>query len=338
MEKKNIDVSIVIVSYKTPQLLKACVQSIKDTTHHLSYEIIVVDNNSEDESEQLIGKYFPDVKWINSGYNAGFARANNIGIKTAVGTYVFLLNPDALLVQDYLLKMIKHHEELSKTYSVGLLTSRILSSIDESLLIGTGVNFRCIDNEMHKNPFILKFQSVFKAGKNKPNYDPYTMHYVNHEVDFVSGACALIKRKTLTDLNLFLDEDFFLYWEDVEWSYRIKKNGLKNFFFADTEIFHVNSASTGKSNHRTAQVRISEFLYYTKRYNRLKFHFLGILMRFNYFLNAILLKRSKNDKALKDLKFDKLLFNQYFYRIHKQYKVNKTKVHPYLKYVEENRK
>lgn len=338
MEKNNVVVSIIIVSYKTPQLLKACVQSIIDETHHLSYEIIVVDNNSEDESEQLIVEHFPDVIWINSGYNAGFARANNMGIKVAVGTYIFLLNPDALVVHGYLSKMITHHDELSKTHKVGLLTSRILSSIDKSLLIGAGVHFKGIDNEMRKNPFILKFQNVFKAGQNKPDYDPYTMHYVNHEVDFVSGACALIKRKTLSDLNLFLDEDFFLYWEDVEWSYRIKKNGLKNFFCADTEIFHVNSASTGKSNYRTAQVRISEFLFYTKRYNRLKFHFLGLLMRCNYLLNAFLLKRSKNDKALEELKFDNLLFNQYFYQVHKQYKGKMSEVRPYLKYGEENRK
>jgi GT2 family glycosyltransferase len=338
MEKNNTTVSIVIVNYKTPQLLKACVQSIIDTTNHLSYEIIVVDNNSEDESEQLIVEHFPDVTWINSGYNAGFARANNMGIKVAAGTYIFLLNPDALLVDAYLLKMVKYHEELSKTHRVGLVTSRILSSIDQSLLIGTGIHFKGIDNEVGKNPFMLKFHNVFKARQNKAKYDPYTMHYVNHEVDFVSGACALIKRETLADFNLFLDEDFFLYWEDVEWSYRIKKNGLKNFFFADTEIYHVNSASTGKSNHRNAQVRISEFLYYRKRYNHLKFHVLGLLIRFNYFLNAFLLKRSKNAKALEELKFDKLLFNQYFYRVNTQYKGNKTKVRPYLKYGEENRK
>jgi GT2 family glycosyltransferase len=338
MDKNNISVSIVVVNYKTPQLLKSCVQSIIDTTHHLSFEIIVVDNNSEDESERIIAEHFPDVIWINSGYNAGFARANNMGIKVAVGTYILLLNPDALLVNEYLFKMIKHHEELSKTHKVGLLTSRISSSIDQSLLIGTGVHFKGIENELRKNPFILKFQNVFKIAQNKPNYDPYTMHYVNHEVGFVSGACALIKRKTLMDLNLFLDEDFFLYWEDVEWSYRIKKNGFKNFFFSDTEILHVNSASTGKSNHRNAQVRISEFLYYAKRYNRLKFHLLGMLMRFNYFLNALLLKRNNDDKALETLKFDKRLFNQYFYMVSKLYKGKKTKVRPYLKYGEENRK
>lgn len=305
---------------------------------HLSYEIIVVDNNSEDKSEQLIVEHFPDVIWINSGYNAGFARANNMGIKVAVGDYIFLLNPDALLVQDYLLKMIKHHEELSKMHQVGLLTSRILSSIDESLLIGTGIHFKGIENEIRKNPLILKFKSVFNVGQNKPSYDPYTMHYINHEVDFVSGACALIKRKTLTDLNLFLDEDFFLYWEDVDWSYRMKKNGLKNFFFSEIEIFHVNSASTGQSNHRTAQVRISEFLFYTKRYNNFTFHLLGIWMRFNYFLISLLLKRSKNFKELEELKFDKLLFNQYFYQVHKQYKGIRTIVRPYLKHGEKNHK
>jgi hypothetical protein len=314
------------------------VQSIFETTKELRYEVIIVDNNSEDESEQIIKGLFPDVIWINSGYNAGFARANNIGIRMAIGKYIFVLNPDAIVTKDYLFKMMNYYEELSKTHQVGLLTSRILSSIDHSLLIGTGKHFKGIKNELSKNPIIIKVGKVFKISRGKPSYDAFTMHYLNHEVDFVSGACAMIKRKTLIDLNLFLDEDFFLYWEDVEWSYRIKKNGLKNFFFSDTEIFHVNSASTGKSKHRNAQVRISEFLYYSKRYNLPKFYFLGMLMRFNYFLNALLLKRNKDDKALEALKFDKLLFNQYFYQVKKLHKGKKIIARPYLKYAEENRK
>jgi GT2 family glycosyltransferase len=330
-----ITVSIVIVHYKTPQLLVECVRSILDTTTDLSYEIVIVDNNSEDESEILIATNFPHVKWINTGYNAGFARANNVGIRETSGEYVFLLNPDALVTTDYLLKIVNHYKQLSATSPVGLLTSRILSSVDNSLLVGTGIGFTGIKKEWNKNPLVLKLGQLFKRTNKTNTYNPAQMHYTNHEVDFVSGACVLIKRSTLEKMNLYLDEDFFLYWEDVEWSFRVKTNGLNNYFFADAEIFHVNSASTGKSNHRNAQVRISEFLYYSKRYNRLSFHLLGILTRFNYFLNFLLLKRSKDEVSLTELNFDKLLFKEYFYQVYKEYSKKKSYERPYLKYAQE---
>jgi GT2 family glycosyltransferase len=335
MTNSKVAISIIIVNYKTPQLLLECVRSIVDTTKELSYEIVIVDNNSEDESEILITTNFPNVKWINSGYNAGFARANNLGIKKSTGDFIFLLNPDTLLSNDYLAKMINYHELLSKTENVGLLTARILSSVDNSLLVGTGIGFAGIKKEWKKNPLSLKWQQIFKSKNKEGFYHAETMHFKNHEVDFVSGACTLIKRSTLESLNLYMDEDFFLYWEDVEWSYRVKKMGLKNFFFAGAEIFHVNSASTGSLIHRNAQVRISEFLFYSKRYDKLSFQLLGILIRFNYFLISLLLKRSKDEASLAELNFDKLLFKQYFYQAYEQYCEKNNNERPYLKYVEE---
>jgi GT2 family glycosyltransferase len=335
MTNSKVAISIIIVNYKTPQLLLECVRSIVDTTKELSYEIVIVDNNSEDESEYLVSSKFPNVKWINSGYNAGFARANNLGIKKSTGEFIFLLNPDALLSNGYLAKMINYYELLSKTNKVGLLTARILSSVDNSLLVGTGIGFAGIKKEWKKNPLSLKWRKIFKRKNKEGVYHAETMHYKNHEVDFVSGACTLIKRATLENLNLYMDEDFFLYWEDVEWSYRVKKYGLKNFFFADAEIFHVNSASTGSLIHRNAQVRISEFLFYSKRYHKLSFHLLGILMRLNYFLTSLLLKRNEDEASLAELNFDKLLFKQYYYQGYEHYCGKTKNERPYLKYVEE---
>jgi GT2 family glycosyltransferase len=150
MTNSKVAISIIIVNYKTPQLLLECVRSIVDTTKELSYEIVIVDNHSEDESEILIATNFPNVKWINSGYNAGFARANNLGIKKSTGEFIFLLNPDTILSYDYLARMINYHELLSKKEKVGLLTARILSSVDNSLLVGTGIGFAGIKKEWKK--------------------------------------------------------------------------------------------------------------------------------------------------------------------------------------------
>ena len=335
MTNSKVAISIIIVNYKTPQLLLECLRSIVDTTKELSYEIVIVDNHSEDESEILISTNFPNVKWINSGYNAGFARANNRGIRETNGDFIFLLNPDTTLTSNYLVKMINHYQLLSKTEKVGLLTSRIISSVDHSLLVGTGIGFAGIKKEWKKNPISLKWQQLFKRKNKEGVYHADTMHYKNHEVDFVSGACTLIKRATLEKLNLYMDEDFFLYWEDVEWSFRVKKKGLKNFFFSDGEIFHVNSASTGNSSHRIAQIRISEFLFYSKRYNKFTFHLLGLVIRINYLFNSQLLKRSKDDVSLAELNVDKLLFKQYFYQAYERYCNKNKNERPYLKYVEE---
>jgi GT2 family glycosyltransferase len=127
MDSKNVDVSIVIVNYKTPDLLKACVQSIVSQTRDLSYEIIIVDNHSEDESEYLIKSIYPEVRWINSGYNAGFARANNLGIRNASGDYVLLLNSDTIVNEKTIINTYNDYVALEKTgEKIGFLACQLI--------------------------------------------------------------------------------------------------------------------------------------------------------------------------------------------------------------------
>ncbi len=332
MQGNDIDISIVIVSYKTPELLRDCLQSIIDTTAEINYEIIIVDNDSGDESEELIRKYFPQVKWINSGYNAGFARANNLGIRNATGTYTLILNPDTTLKEGFLRQLLSFYQTQNEVFKnkLGFLTTRIISSTDQSLLIGTGRNFVGFKKEMNKNPFVIFFKRIFRLKHVK--YDPYIQHYLNHEVDFVSGACFLIRTSKLKEYELFFDEDFFLYFEDLELCYRSKLKGLRHYFCGDLELFHVNSASTSQSKSRNEQIKISEYLFYYKRFNRLQFNLLGFLIQINLFLNILLLRRKKNFKEIELLHLEREIFNTYYFHLDKHLNKGNLQMKSFLKY------
>lgn len=332
MQRSTIDVSIIVVNYKTPLLLKACIESIIDTTHDIRYEIIIVDNDSQDESEQLIKENFSDVIWINSGYNAGFARANNIGIHQSVGEYILLLNPDTSISQGFLPKLLSFYKLQNIQFKgcLGMLTTRIISSIDQSLLVGSGRKFVGFRKEFAKNPFYILVKRILPSDYVK--YDATVQHYQNHEIDFASGACILIEKSKIVEHNLFFDEDFFLYFEDLELSFRTKKSNLRNYFCSELEIAHVNSASTSQSKNRSAQITVSEYLYFCKRYNRINYFLLGYLMLFNFWLNMLLLKRKNEMNKLEELKFEKKLFDEFYFKINKQFGEKNNTNRVYLKY------
>jgi GT2 family glycosyltransferase len=290
----EMELSVIIVHYKTPQLLFDCVASLWEFSDGIQLEVLVVDNDSKDESEKLILNVFPQTKWIQSGYNAGFARANNLGIRNSTGEYILILNPDTFIKEGFLDKMLANYKELSNKENLGLLGCRIVSSKDGSLLVGTGRGFHGLTKYLKANPLVIKF---FPKYVEKKNYIAEKMHYENHEVDFVSGACVMIERQKIENYKLYLDEDFFLYYEDLEWSFRARKSGLINYFIADTEVFHVNSASTDANPVKNKIILASEFLYLYKTLSSLQFWLLKHLLFVNYQLNTFFLKR-KNQEDL----------------------------------------
>jgi len=327
-----MDISIIIVSYKTPELILGCVRSIFESIPILKFEVIVIDNASGDGSKELVLQHFKDVKWIESGYNAGFSRANNIGINAANGAYILALNPDAYISINFLDNFVSFYKfkKLEFNSQMGFLTCRILSSVDYSLQVGTGLGFIGFKKEMNKNPFYILFSRNLKSREVK--YMPHIKHSSNHEVDFVSGACFLIEKSKIEKHNLYFDEDFFLYFEDLELCYRARKSGLRNYFCSDIEIYHVNSASTSKTNNLNAQIKISEYLFYFKRFNYVQYFLLGNLMKFNFYLNELLLRRKNEVQLLKELKFEKQLFKEYFFQIPKKYGKRREGKVEFLKY------
>ena len=327
-----MDISIIIVSYKTPELVLGCIRSIFESASLLTFEIIIVDNANDDGTKALIFDQFQGIVWIDAGYNAGFARANNLGIKRAKGNYILALNPDTTIKPQFLDTFISFYKTQNTEFNskLGFLTCRIVSSLDQTLQVGSGKKFVGFKKEIAKNPIFILLNRIINITKN--SYNPEVSHFTDHEVDFVSGACFIIEKSKIDASKLNFDEDFFLYYEDLELSYRSRKLGFRNYFCADLEIYHVNSASTSKITDKNYQINISEYLFYFKRFNRIHYSLMGNLIRFNFFFNRFLLKRKNETELLIALGKEEAVFKKYYFQIPNVYGKNKANKIDYLKY------
>jgi hypothetical protein len=307
--------SVIIVHYKTPDLLDLCVSSLFRYSDGVDLEVIVV-NNDEDTStrDRLIAK-FPDLVWIEAGYNAGFSRANNMGIRKASRDYLLILNPDAEIKEGFLQKYLAFYIDKDRDGSLGLVGCRVISSVDGSLSVGTGTGFPSIRKLIGANPLYIYFT---RSRPKKTSYDASIMHYTTHEVDFVSGSCEMIKREKVVKNRLFFDEDFFLYSEDVEWSHRIKSRGLKNYFLGEVEVYHVNSASTGHSQAKLFQVQVSIYLYYLKAFGLLYYLMVGFVLWLNFTMDLYFLRKS-NGAELSEVAAQYSVFKKFYFLIIKNY-------------------
>jgi N-acetylglucosaminyl-diphospho-decaprenol L-rhamnosyltransferase len=208
----NIDLSIIILNYKTVKLIKYCVLNLKKLKLPLNYEIIVVDNHGQDGCAEMIRKNFSDVKYLAAAKNKGFAAGNNLGIKKAQGSYLLILNPDIAVFNDAIEKM---YDFLIKNPEVGIIGPKLLNP-DQSLQFSCG---RFPD--WHLPFFRRTFLGKTKSGKEWLNN--YLMmewdHKENKEVDWLFGACLMIRKEALEKVGL-LDEGFFMYLEDADWCRR----------------------------------------------------------------------------------------------------------------------
>lgn len=229
--KTNIDISVIIVNYKTPKLLYDCINSIFKNQYGLTIEVIVVDNNSQDDSEILVKSNFPNVIWMDMKYNSGFSRANNAGIKIAKGNYILLLNSDTLIIGDCLKNTKDHYISIEKNNDkVGLLGCKI-KDFNDAVLFNSSLSFPGIMKIIRANPiYIWLFRKKIPASEvtEKKRSE---IHCIDHECKWVSAAFAFCNSNIFKNENLYMDEDFFMYFEDYEWCYRLIKRGYKNYFF-----------------------------------------------------------------------------------------------------------
>lgn len=223
-----MDLSIIIVNFNARQLLKDCLNSIFSQKGG-EFEVWVVDNASSDGSVEMVEKDFPQVKLIKNRENLGFARANNLAFKKAQGRFLFLLNPDTIIKDQTLAKVVNFMRENPQ---VGVCGVKIFNP-DGSF-----------------QPSVGKFYNLFNAflmlfGGEKLGFLRSSPVQIK-EVDWASGA-ALMVRKEVLDKAGFFDENFFMYMEEVEWCFRIKKAGFKIIFYPETEITHYVRRSGTKS-------------------------------------------------------------------------------------------
>lgn len=276
----EIDVSIVIVNYKTPDLLKACVQSIFETTKELRYEVIIVDNNSEDESEQIIKGLFPNVIWINSGYNAGFARANNIGIKNASGNYILLLNSDTIVNEHTLINTFKDYIALEKSnQKIGFLGCQLID-LNGNIQFNSRPKVKNLQKILLAHPLVILLFRLFRikeADQHKTFLEMEALHKTFHETKWLGGTYLFYNKNISHQDGHYLDEDFFMYGEDTEWSLRLLKKGYNHFFTPNASVIHAEGGSFKVKAPKWIQISLSEWLFILKIYGRFTYFFIALI-------------------------------------------------------------
>lgn len=264
-----MDISVVIVNYKTPQLLKACVDSLYKYTRGCTFEVLVVDNDSKDESEVLITSNYPDVIWMDMGFNAGFGKANNKAINVAKGEYVLLLNSDTELYEDALGETLKHYKELQQKHKkVGLLGCKLMYQ-DQRLQSSCFYYWAGLRELIEEHPIGIKvLQHWLKIPKLR-NRDRFSRLEENHEVTWLGVPFALVKSEVIK-ANQF-DENFFMYSEDEELNLRLSKSGFKHFYYPGVGVYHHIGASSSSNTIRQKQIFYSKILFVYK--GRSKFYY-----------------------------------------------------------------
>jgi hypothetical protein len=232
-----VNVSVIIVNYKTPELILDCLNTIYGQTKVVSFEVIIVDNDSQDNSQFIIQNKYPNVQWIQMNYNAGFARANNAGIKAAAGEYVLLLNSDTLMLENALDKIISYvrQDNSVAAASVQLLYADYTAQNAGNYFVYGGLNVLLTLPVLN---YVVK--GIGKLLKlRKPSIKASD---VINNVDWVSGAFMLV-RKSVLDKTGVMDEDFFLFSEEIEWCSRLKNAG-KIVVYTDLKVIHLEGGTT----------------------------------------------------------------------------------------------
>jgi O-antigen biosynthesis protein len=236
------DISIIIVNYNVRDILDTCIASIyQSNASRFKIEIFVVDNNSIDGSVDLIKNKYPEVNLISNDVNLGFSKANNIALKKVQGKYVLILNPDTVLEEGTFDKLISFCESNN---SIGAVTSKLLRA-NGKLDSACKRSFPTLSVAL---PRILGLSKIFPKSKL---FGKYNLSYLDenktYEVDAVCGAFMFIPKFVFDKVGLF-DEDYFMYGEDLDLCYRIKKIGLKIFYYPDVKTIHLKGESTRKTN------------------------------------------------------------------------------------------
>ena len=234
-------ISVIIVNYNVEYFLEQCLNSVKSALKNVSGEVFIVDNNSVDHSVEMVQDKFPEYHLIANKDNRGFSRANNQAIEICKGEYVLLLNPDTVVEEDTLEKVISY---MDATADAGGLGVRMID--------GKGV-FLPESKRGLPTPEVA-FYKIFGLSKIFPKskrFGKYHLGYLDefetNEIEILSGAFMLMRHETLNKVGL-LDEAFFMYGEDIDLSYRILKGGYKNYYFPETRIIHYKGESTKKSS------------------------------------------------------------------------------------------
>jgi hypothetical protein len=264
------DLGIVIVNWNTRDLLKKCLETVFASKGYLSYLVVVVDNGSDDGSAEMVRDHFAQVKLITSEVNGGYPYGNNLGLRAlgfhGIGQvdadaprYALLLNPDTEVPPDALFRMVQF---MDANPDVGVAGPKLL------LPDGT-LDKAC--RRSFPTPLVAfyHFSGLAKLFPDRPRFGRYNMTFKpideQTEVDSVVGAYMQVRREAMADVGL-LDEDFFMYGEDLDWAYRIKAAGWKVIYYPEVVVWHVKRAASRKNRRAQFEFYRAMLIFYRKHY------------------------------------------------------------------------
>lgn len=252
-----MDVSIIYVNYKTGQLIADSIRSVKEKTTGISYEIIVVDNHSEDDSLYFIHCLYPEVTCIELPENIGFGRANNCGLAQAKGTTIFFLNPDTLLVNNAVNILYNY---LSRSDKTGVCGGNL---VDAGLkpVNSFGRSYPSLLEELLSVYYLRRFYFC--------NFSSVHFNYTGKPMKVASivGADMMVKRDVL-ELSGYFDPDFFMNFEETELCYRIRQHGYAVVSVPEAQIIHLEGQSPYINLSRVQRYFDGQYIFFFKRYGR----------------------------------------------------------------------
>lgn len=261
-----MELSIIIVNFNTKDITRVCLDSIRKWSEGAVWEVIVVDNGSTDGSREML-KTYPGITLILNKKNLGFAKANNKGIKIAKGKYILLLNSDTEIREDSIQTMLRFMDGHLKAGAATCKLELASGAMDPACHRGFPTPWASFTYMIGLEKLLPRF----------PLVAAYHMGYKNmtipHQVDCISGAFFLARREAVNEVGL-LDEDYFMYAEDIDWAYRFKQKGWEIWFNPEASVLHKKKQSGRSNTLRSRQViteryfHLSNWLFYKKHYEK----------------------------------------------------------------------
>lgn len=260
-----MQLSVIILNYNVRYFLEQCVRSVQKALNHMnpefSGEIIVIDNHSSDDSCQMMKKLFPEILLIENNENVGFTKGNNIGVASAKGEYICILNPDTVVAEDTFSKLLQEENWISNTGIIGC-----------KLIDGVG-KFLPESKRGVPTPWV-SFTKIFGLYQFFPKSKWFNQYYAQHvsendsgEVAILVGAFMMMKRDLYLKIGGF-DEACFMYSDDIDLSYRVLQEGYKNRYVPTTTIIHYKGESTVRDGTYFKRFSKSMQFFYKKHFKK----------------------------------------------------------------------
>ena len=300
-----MQLSVIILNYNVRYFLEQCVLSVQKALENIDGEIIVIDNNSTDDSCTMIKELFPNVKLIQNKENLGFPKGNNIGVAQAKGKYICILNPDTVVAEDTFIKILDTKNWQPNTGIIGC-----------KLIDGTG-KFLPESKRGIPTPWVsfTKIFGLYKVSNVFGKY--YVQHLTENEsgkVEILVGAFMVMKRELYNEIGGF-DENCFMYSDDIDLSYMALQNGKSNYYFHETTIIHYKGESTIRDEKYVKRFQEAMNFFYSKHFK--KSFIFDIFMKIGVFAFSLIKKNQS--------KINKREINQYIIFSKEELQLNLTK-------------